>query len=44
MPHQEWGQLYQEYLNAMAGCLAALQEDGADTSAAARLVSRWTFL
>ena len=40
MPHQEWGQLYQEYLNAMAGCLVALQGGGADTTAAAsRLVS-----
>lgn len=37
MPHQEWGALYQEYLNAMAGCLAALQEDGGDTAATARL-------
>ena len=40
MPHQEWGQLYQAYLNAMAGCLVTLQGAGADTTAAAsRLVS-----
>lgn len=39
MPHQEWGQLYQEYLNAMAGCLVTLQGGGADmTAAAPRLV------
>ena len=40
MPNEEWGQLYQEYLNAMAGCLVALQGGDADATAAdARLVS-----
>ena len=39
MPHQDWGTLYQEYLNAMAGCLVTLQGGGGDTTAAAaRLV------
>ena len=38
MPHQEWGELYQEYLNAMASCMVTLQEGDADGLAAARLV------
>lgn len=42
MPHAEWGRLLQTYLNAMAGCLAAVQANDADDTAAARLVGTLT--
>ena len=40
MPQEEWGRLYQEYLNAMTGCLVALQAENSDQTAVDRLVSR----